>query len=73
MFGFDNKKIKTVYYKKKKELKITGLNTTMVEFLKLVGNKTVTSSTRSSVTIDVKVVKDVEQALGMIEIVNEVK
>lgn len=73
MFGLDNKKIKTVYYKKKKELKITGLNTTMVEFLKLVGNKTVTSSTRSSVTIDVKVVKDVEQALGMIEIVNEVK
>jgi hypothetical protein len=73
MFGLDNKKIKTVYYKKKKELKITGLNTTMVEFLKLVGNKTVTSSTRSSVTIDVKVVKDVEQALNMIEIVNEVK
>ncbi len=73
MFGLDNKKIKTVYYKKKKELKITGLNSSMVEFLKLVGNKTVSTSTRSSVTIDVRTVKDVEQALSLIEIVNEVK
>jgi hypothetical protein len=70
---FDDPKIKAVYYRKKKELKITGLNTTMVSFLNLVGNKTVKSSTRSSVIIDVKAVKDVEQALSMIEIVNEVK
>lgn len=70
---FDDPKIKAVYYRKKKELKITGLNTTMVNFLNLVGNKTVKSSTRSSVIIDVKAVKDVEQALSMIEIVNEVK
>jgi hypothetical protein len=73
MFGFSDKKIKAVYFKKKKELKITGLNSTMVDFLLLVGNKTVKTSTRSSVTIDVKAVKDVEQALAMIEIVNEVK
>jgi hypothetical protein len=70
---FDDPKIKAVYYRKKKELKITGLNATMVSFLNLVGNKTVKSSTRSSVIIDVKAVKDVEQALSMIEIVNEVK
>ena len=70
---FDDPKIKAVYYRKKKELKITGLNSTMVSFLNLVGNKTVKSSTRSSVIIDVKAVKDVEQALSMIEIVNEVK
>lgn len=70
---FGDKKIKAVYFRKKKELKITGLNSTMVNFLALVGNKTVKSSTRTSVTIDVKAVKDVEQALSMIEIVNEVK
>jgi len=73
MFGFDDKKIKTIYFKKKKELKITGLTSSMVDFLLLVGNKTVKTSTRSSVTIDVRAVKDVEQALSMIEIVNEVK
>lgn len=70
---FGDKKIKAVYFRKKKELKITGLNSTMVNFLTLVGNKTVRTSTRTSVTIDVKAVKDVEQALSMIEIVNEVK
>jgi hypothetical protein len=70
---FDKSKTKAIYYRKKKELKITGLNSTMVSFLTLVGNKTVKSSTRSSVTIDVRAVKDVEQALSMIEIVNEVK
>lgn len=70
---FGNNKIGAIYYKKKKELKITGLNSTMVNFLLLVGNKTVKSSTRTSVVIDVKAVKDVEQALNMIEIVNEVK
>ncbi len=70
---FDKSKTKAIYYRKKKELKITGLNSTMVSFLTLVGNKTVKSSTRSSVVIDVRAVKDVEQALSMIEIVNEVK
>lgn len=70
---FGKNKIGAIYYKKKKELKITGLNSTMVNFLLLVGNKTVKSSTRTSVVIDVKAVKDVEQALNMIEIVNEVK
>ena len=72
MFGKDSKNINTTYYKKKKELKIVGLNASMVDFLKLVGNKTIKNSNARSVTIDVKAVKDVEQALSMIEIVNKV-
>lgn len=73
MFDKKNTKVKTTYFKKKKELKITGLTTPVVNFLKIVGQKTIKSSTRASVTVDLKAVKDVEQALEMIEIVNEVK
>jgi len=68
-----SKKVKTTYFKKKKELKIVGLTPAVVNFLKLVGNKTIKKSTKSSVIVDVKAVKDVESALDMIELVNEVK
>jgi hypothetical protein len=70
---FGKKKIKSIYFKKKKELSIKGLDASTVNFLKIVGAKNIKKSTRTSVLIDVKSVDDVEQALAMIEIVTEVK
>jgi len=68
-----SKKTKAIYYKKRKELLIKGLETNLVGFLKIVGSKNIKKSTRSSVTIDVSAIDNVEEALSMIEIVNEVK
>ena len=70
---FGKKKVKATYYKKKRELLMQNLDPQAVNFLKLVGSKNIKKSTRTSVKIDVSSVDNVEEALSMLEIVNEVK
>ena len=68
-----NKKIQSTYFKKKKLLIFKGLSKDIVAFLQIVGGDNIQKSTNTSITVDVKKIKDVETALEMISIVTDVK